>query len=209
KHEALKILIPLVNAVSSSVERGHFIGKVAGLLSTTETELKADIAQFKQSTVRWNPVAHEESQEETADGFSSAEIALGITLLFPLLKSLLSELIEPEDESVAALYHALKDAPDVQNLSIDMLTIPEQYKERVSILMLYCEHHGFTGWSQALAEREMRKNCTNANRVFLRKKQLDIATRLQNARQKGNSAEEDKLSLQYAQVLKLAKMASQ
>ncbi len=208
KHKALKILIPLVNAVSSSVERGHYIGKVAGLLSTTETELKQDIQQFEKNTVRINPVAQEEEVEDDNDTFSSAEIALGIILLFPKLKVLLSELIEPEVDSAAALYKAIKESPDVQNLSIDMLDLPEEYAERVSILMLFCEHLGFGSWSQALAERELRKNCTTANRVFLKKKQLNIASRLQKARQEGNTAEEDKLSLQYAQVLKLAKMAS-
>ncbi len=209
KHEALKILIPLVNAVTSSVERGHYIGKVAGLLSTTETELKQDIAQFEKSTIRITPpVTEEDTQEESPDAFSSAEIALGIVLLFPELKTLLSELIEPEKESAAALYNALKDAPDVKKLTIDMLTLSEQGKERASILMLFCEHLEFGSWSGSLAEREMRKNCVTANRIFLRKKQLNIASRLQEARQEGNTAEEGKLALQYAQVLKLAKMAS-
>ena len=208
KHEALKIIIPLVNAVSSSVERGHYIGKVAGLLSTTETELKEDIRNFEKNIVRINPVVQNEAQEESKNGFSSAEIAMGIVLLFPLLKPLLAELIEPEDPAVAAIYNALKEAPDVQNLSMDMLILPEDYKERVSILMLYCEHLDFGSWSGALAEMEMRKNCTTANNVFLKKKQREIAVKLQNARQEGNSTEENKLASQYAQVLKLATMAN-
>ena len=137
-----------------------------------------------------------------------AEIAMGIVLLFPLLKPLLAELIEPEDPAVAAIYNALKEAPDVQNLSMDMLILPEDYKERVSILMLYCEHLDFGSWSGALAEMEMRKNCTTANNVFLKKKQREIAVKLQNARQEGNSTEENKLASQYAQVLKLATMAN-
>lgn len=208
KHDALKALLPLINAISSSVERGHYIGKVAGLLSTTETELKQDIQQFEKNMVRITPVVQEEVQEEKTEAFSSAEIALGIVLLFPKLKGLLSELIEPEEPSVAALYNALKIAPDVQNLSVEMLHLPEEHTERVSILMLFCEHLGFGSWSQALAEREMRKNFSAANRNILRKKQVHIASRLQKARQEGNVVEENKLSLQYAQVLKLAKMAS-
>ncbi|MBT4119623.1 MAG: DNA primase [Candidatus Peribacter sp.] len=208
KHDALKIILPLINAVSSSVERGHYIGKVAGLLSTTETELKQDIQQFEKNTVRIVPQKEEVAEEESDDSFSSAEIALGIVMLFPQLKSLLAELIAPEDPAVAALYTALKESPDVQNLRLEMLDLPEEHLERVSILMLFCEHLGFGAWSLSLAEREMRNNCVNANNTFLKKKQLTIASKLQKARQEGNSAEEGKLSLQYAQVLKLAKMAS-
>lgn len=209
KHEALKILLPLIQAISSSVERGHYIGKVAALLSTTETELKQDIQQFEKSIVRI-PIPSRETEviQEHSDAFSSAEISLGIMMMFPLLKSLISELIQPEEPAAAALYSAIKELPDVQNFHIEMLKLPEEYVERVSILMLFCEHLDFGSWSQTLAEREMRKNFSNANRVFLRKKQENMAARLQKARKEGNAAEEDKLSLQYTQILKLAKMAS-
>ncbi len=198
KREALKILLPLLEAVSSSVERGHYIGKIAGLLSTTETELKEDMAQLKNSVP--TPVMNQpQSQDQKVESFSSTEIVLGIFLLFPTLSSYLQELIEPEDPFCNALYVAIKATPQSPDIS-------EEFSERASILMLYCEHHAFTDWSESTAVREIQKNCMKSNSDLLRTKQLDIAKKLQMARQEGNEAEESKLNLQYSQVLKLAKM---
>lgn len=209
KHDALKVLLPLINAIQSSVERGHYIGKVATLLSTTETALKEDIKHFEQTSVRIpTPQAIEEEQPEHEDsGFHSMEITLGLFLLYPTLRMYLSELIEPQTPFAAALYNALKTAPDVQELSVDMLDMPEDLKERAAILYMYCEHHGFSDWSESNAAREIRKNCAVANRELLKKKLLDITVKLQKARQEGNIAEEEKLSTQYRQVLKLQQMA--
>lgn len=206
KRTVLKKLIPLLNALASSVVKEHYIARIAALLSTTETALQEDMRKVEASVPVFQSVAPVEGNKKTE--FSSSEIALGIMLNFPHLRSLLTELIEPEEPFSAALYHALKDAPDVQTLTLEMLAIPEEHAERASILLLYCEHHGFFDWSDSLASQEIRKNCIVSNRNILRKKQLDIAQKLQIARQEGNLAEESKLSTQYQQVLKLAKMAS-
>ncbi len=53
----------------------------------------------------------------------------------------------------------------------------------------------------------MKKNCINANREFLKKKQIDIADRLLNARKQGDKDEEALLTNEYREVLKLSKMA--
>ena len=90
---------------------------------------------------------------------------------------------------------------------IDTLALPTEYTERASILLLWCEHHGFAGWSEGLAAREVRKNCAVGNHEILKKKQVEIAELLKKARNEGNTAEESRLSTQYGQVLKLAKMA--
>ena len=208
KRDALMALLPLLQALASSVERDHYTAKVASLLQTTEMALKEDLEKLKNQTTLLRPLPDTAKQEkEEASGFSSTEIALGIFLLFPTLKTLLSELIEPQEEFCKVLYEALKDIPDVKELTLDMLTVSEEWKERAAILMLYCEEHGFSQWSQSLAEREIRKNCAVSNREILREKQREIARKLQIARKEGNASEETKLSLQYQKVLKLAQIA--
>lgn len=209
KHNALKVLIPLLNAISSSVERGHYIGKVATVLATTETALKEDITHFKETEVRIPKFEEPETDnaEHEDESFHSTEITLGIFLLYPQLRHFLPELIEPQGAFASALYNALKTAPDVSELTPDMLDVPEDIREKVSILMLFCEHHGFADWSESVASREIQKNCAVANQELLKKKLTDITTKLQKARQEGNTTEEEKLSTQYQQVLKLKKMA--
>jgi DNA primase len=209
KHEALRLLLPLLQAVQSSVEQGHYISKVAVLLSTTETALKEDIAQMKKAPVQTViPDTKDDGTQEDDGAFSSAEIALGLFFLFPTLVELLAELIEPEEQFGASLYNAIKELPEGTILSIDSLTLHPEIMERVSILILFCERHGFSDWSESMAAREVKRNCQNANKTLLKHKQLEIAQKLQKARAEGNTAEETQLSTQYSQVLKLAKMAS-
>ncbi|MCA9371145.1 MAG: hypothetical protein KC680_04260, partial [Candidatus Peregrinibacteria bacterium] len=200
KREALKKLLPLLNALASSVVKEHYISRMAALLSTTETALKEDMQKLERDAPVFQSIGEATTvgvQNKTE--FSSAEIALGILLSFPHLSALISELIEPEEPFAAVLYHAFKEAPNAPS-------VPEEYQERASILMLYCEHHGFSDWGDSLATQEIRKNCTVSNRNLLRKKQLDIAQKLQKARLEGNNAEESKLSTQYQQILKLNAM---
>ncbi len=213
KHETLKILLPLLEAISSSVERGHYAGKAASLLGTTDTELKEDLARFAGTKTRLQPLRDTKEEDrklpaEKKGGFSAAEVALGIVLLFPKLHTQLPEMIEPEEEFAAQLYRALKHPPDVEQLTPDMLDLSQESRERVSILALFCEHHGFMEWSNSLALREMSKNCAAANKDLLRRKQIEIALKLQKARQEGNHAEEGKLESQFEEVLKLSKMSA-
>ena len=206
KHGVLKTLLPLLKAIKSSVERSHYIGRVAILLSTTETALAEDISRMKETVVVPDAPEHAEGTAKL-DGFQSAEVALGIIMLFPQLKHLLSELIEPEDPFAACLYQAMKALPEGANPAMETLALPTEYTERTSILLLWCEHHGFVGWIEGNAANQVRMNCALSNREILRKKQVEIAELLRKAREEGNSAEESRLSTQYGQVLKLAKMA--
>ncbi len=208
KRSALKRILPLLKALPSSVERGHYLSLVAAMFSTTEVALQEDIQKLCDV-----PALHSNSHAESSgapqrDAFTCAEIALGILLMFPNLHHLLGELIEPDDPFAACLYQALKAMPGMQRGTIDALMLPAEYAERASILLLFCEHHGFSDWSESMAAREVHKNCAMSNREFLRRKQVDIADKLRSARQDGNVAEESRLSTQFEQVLKLAKMAA-
>ncbi|MDD4627820.1 MAG: DNA primase [Candidatus Peribacteraceae bacterium] len=206
KRAALQRVLPLIQSIVSSVEQTHYMGRVASTLGTTETALRDDLKRLPTVTF----TQKQETTDVTAvksDQFSPLEIALGLFLLYPQHRSLLAELIEPHDGFPAALYRALKNVPEGEAWSLASLDLPQQEKERASILHLFCEVHGFTDWSDNLASREIRKNCMRANHLTLRIKQIQIAAQLKEAHAQGRFVEESQLSTQYQQVLKLAKMA--
>lgn len=204
KRSVLQRVLPLIDAVVSSVERGHYIARLAALLGSTETAVRDDLERLP----RLHPtVAETATQSSTStDQFSPIEIVLGLFLLYPEQRVLFPELIAPEEGFASVLYEAIKGAPDGP-IPLDSLTLTPEQRERAEILQLFCEMHGFQEWSESLALREIRKNCQRANHITLRLKQLKIAQRLKEAHAEGRTAEEAQLSTQYQQVLKLAKMA--
>ncbi|MDD5623515.1 MAG: DNA primase [Candidatus Peribacteraceae bacterium] len=206
KRAALRRLLPLIDSLASSVEQGHYIGKTASLLGTTETALREDIAKLPKQVIG-KSTDEETTSVRAREGFSPLEIALGLFLLYPLKRALLQELIEPEGGFSGALYGALKKAPEAKELKLADLELSDEHRERAGILHLFCEYHGFHEWSEGMAVREIRKNCMRANRELLKVKQLEITRRLKEARLQGKVVEEAQLSTQYQQVLKLAQMA--
>ncbi|MBM3231181.1 DNA primase [Candidatus Peregrinibacteria bacterium] len=205
KREVAAVLFPLIKALPSAVEREHYIGKAAALLSTTPVAVEEDMQRIHAA-----PKLQQELPQEGRDlqsGFAPAEVALGMLCLFPTLRILISELIEPEGLFLRELYHAIRKLDGTEEVSVESLRMPPECVERAAVLLLFCEHHGFAEWSETLAAREIRKNCAHANREFLRKKQREIAEKLGRARSEGKTAEEEKLSTEYQEVLKLAKMA--
>ncbi|MDD5041806.1 MAG: DNA primase [Candidatus Peribacteraceae bacterium] len=204
KRALLQRFLPLLDALASSVEQGHYIARIAAAIGSTETAVRDDLKRLPQFTPPLSAAPADDSAR--TDQFSPIEIALGLFLVYPQHRVLLPELIEPEGGFASVLYRALKAAPegriDQQTLSLS----PEQH-ERAAILQLFCEMHGFQDWSDSLATREIRKNCQRANHITLKLKQLEIAQRLKEAHAEGHAVEEAQLSTQYQQVLKLAKMA--
>lgn len=207
KREALKVLLPLLQAVPSAVEKEHYLGKIAGFLNTTPTALETDLQQTERS-VQVAPVTTDNATDSAGKEFSATEIALAIFYYFPMLQEHLSELIEPEDEFERALFHAMKKAPQVEELTVDMLDLSPELRERASILFLYCEHHEFTNWSEPVAAQEIHKNCRVANRALLKRKQDQLIQKMAEARKAGETDQEAKLSQEYLEVLKLAKMSA-
>lgn len=204
KRSALQRLLPLLDAIVSSVEQGHYVARSATVLGTTEMALRDDLKRLPQVSLS-APVEPVKESGGGSNPFSPLEVTLGLFLLYPCHRSLLQELIEPTGGFARALYQALKksaadDTPGIPDL-------PEEHRERAAILSLFCETHGFQDWSEGLSVREIRKNCQRANHITLKLKQLEIARRLKEARAQGKTLEEAQLSTQYQQVLKLAKMA--
>ncbi|MDD5103309.1 MAG: DNA primase [Candidatus Peribacteraceae bacterium] len=206
KRAVLQRLLPLLDALVSSVEQGHYMARIAAALGSTETAVRDDLKRLPRlSPPAPAPVAAADGSG-TSDQFSPIEVALGLFLIYSQHRALLPELIPPEEGFAVVLYEALKSAPDGR-IDQQTLALSAEQHERAAILQLFCEMHGFQEWSDSLAIREIRKNCQRANRITLRLKQLEIAQRLKEAHADGHAVEEAQLSTQYQQVLKLAKMA--
>jgi DNA primase len=211
KRRVSQRLLPLLRVLPSALEQEHYLGKLAALLCTTETALGEDLRRIpdlppppKESGAPSGTPAGEGASKQGA--FSRAEIVLGLILLFPQHRGLLAELIEPEEGTAAALHRALRSRGDGEDLSGGLDLLSGEERERVGILQLFCEHHGFAEWSESLALQEIRRNCAAANREFLQRKQQEIARRLLEAHRSGKATEEAQLQTQYQQVLKLSRM---
>ena len=205
KRAILQRLLPLLDALASSVEQGHYIARIAAAIGATETAVRDDLKRLPRFSASVSDAA-ESTTHDASDHFSPIEITLGLFLVYAQHRALLPELIPPEEGFEFALYEAIKSAPAGKTDVTTLALTPEQ-RERTAILQLFCEMHGFQDWSDSLALREIRKNCQRANRITLRLKQLKIAERLKEAHVEGRTMEEAQLSTQYQQVLKLAKMA--
>ncbi len=146
-----------------------------------------------------------EHREEPRGGatslFTPAEVTLGLFVLYPSARGLLGELIVCDDPFSAALHDAIRSA------GTETVTLPPEYAERLSVLLLYCEQHAFQDWSESLAVREIRKNCQRANRATILLKQREITEKLRQAQAEGRSIDAAQLETQFQQVLKLGRMA--
>lgn len=202
KREALERLKPLLQALSTEVERSHYREAAATTLRVSKEQLERDL-QADTKTVR----NMGDSYFAKSDMFSSAEIALGLLLLYPDMRDLLKEVIPPEETFALQLFDAMQAVQADQKLSLDTLGLPPDQRERASILLLFCEQNGFGNWSELHAPREIRGNIVVANRELLRRKQRDIGAKLLAAQRGGKRAEEELLRTQYQQLLKLANLA--
>ena len=199
-------LFPLLAAVPTSVELRAYLEKAASMFGVVASEFQADFRRFQSA----------ESGPKTApragliDGpFTRYELIVGLALLYPVTRMVLRELIPLEDESLEALRTALAAASETQEAPevLSGLPIDEARRERLKILMLYCEEN-FPLWSEGMAVKEVRKLCVSANRDLMIHKQLEIIQKIKEARSSGRADDEARLLTQYQQLLKLNKMAS-
>jgi DNA primase len=207
KRMALQRVLTLLSSVTLSVERQDYIAKAAAVFGTTETALSQDLLQMKAQAPKVAPTPKNAPAPAPAGpSFSNMEIVLGMFLFYPQLRYLMENLVKPEEGMALALYEALERTGDMQHMPIEALELPEEYKEKVSILWLFGENYGFSEWSEALAIREIKKNCVTANKEFLRKKQQEITQKLILARREGKKEEEEVLSAEYQDLLKTMKV---
>ncbi len=205
KSKISTILFPLFDALPSSVELRAYLEKSAHAFGMVQGDLMADYQ-------RWRSKSLDKSQSVTQDSTGSLynrhELCLGIAMLYPGIRQLLSELIEHDDSRIEKLRKALLQAKNDDSLTaiLSSQDIDSAYRERIQVLALYCEET-FANWSQSLAEREMKKLAHSANREIMVRKQFEIVQALKSARSAGRVDEETKLIHRYQQLLKLSKMS--
>lgn len=203
RREALKRVLPMLNAIGSATERGYALRSAAGALMTTETALAEDIRALDHHT-------HAASASITHSGpqYTTAELTLALFFIYPRLINVIDELIEPTDAFGSTVYRALKDGREKIESGADAFDFPPEIKDKLMVLQLYCDDNGMGDWSEGVATREIRRNCQNANREMIRRKQQGITQKLMQAKSVGDAAAETLLQNEYQELLKLAKMAS-
>ena len=142
KREAMELIVPLLNSIGSSVEREHYINKFASVLSTTNVVLKEDLSRLEKQKIKTPINKSEDNELEDArkKQFSKLEVSLGLFCTYPKHLGLLDQLIPPDDGMPSRLYAALKDfSGGYETLSPKTLDITDEDRERLSILLLYCE----------------------------------------------------------------------
>ncbi len=215
RKKAVDCLIALLASIPNLLIRNEYTTKIAKDVEL-KFSLNIDEVAFQQSveeSVRGvaragRPAAYPtdqaaQPQKQQSELFSSAEIALGIFLLYPRLRAYITELIEPEDPFCRAIFQALAAVEDTADWSVDKLGLTDEHVHRARILGLYCENYGFADWSEATAIREIRKNSRAANRDMLKQRAYEITRKLLAARTAGHAEDEVQLSAQYQQVLEL------
>lgn len=203
KRDALALLLPLLSAIPSAVEREDALIKTASTLGTTVTALEDDLRRENEG----KESRHREQENRTVlSPFSVPELLLGLLLVYPHALDVMTKLLEPEQEKTRALYHGLKALALAERDAITLEDLPEQIREYASVLALYAEEH-FGAWSDDLAKSEIRKFCLKVNRDVLKKKQQQLIEGIRSARVSGKKLEEEKLLTQYQQVMKLSAMA--
>lgn len=207
RHEALDRILGLLESLSSSTERAHIVRQAASALGITETTLIDDLQKFEKqqpTIIAKTAPAHLKS---TVTAYSSAELTLGLFLLYPRNSSLLQEMIPPEEVFPRAIYDALKKAGDSTTYTLDTLELSDEDRKKAGILMLYCEDSKFSEWNDAVATLEIRRNCRNANREMLHRKQKDVTQKLLEAQKMGRKEEITELTSAYQELLQLSKHA--
>ncbi|TSC78907.1 MAG: DNA primase [Candidatus Peregrinibacteria bacterium Gr01-1014_25] len=202
KRVALERMLPLLQALSTAVERAHYVRLTALLLGVPETAVERDLASSVKNRAQVPQTPAVPAQKSP---FSSAGVALGFFLCFPQLLDRLPELIPPEEGAVADLYTALQGVQGRSSWTIDTLELSPETQQFARILMLFCEEHGFDQISESLAARELKKNCRAANRDFLQGKVQEVARKLRENDAAGKDAETSLLQTQFEQLLKLAR----
>lgn len=205
RHDAIERVLPLLQSLSTATERSHAVRQVAAALSTTEMSLLDDLHTYEQRI----PSVRSSSTTTFSHApamYSSVELTLGLFLLYPKTRTLLPELIQPEEEFSAALFRSLQESPD-PHANVEQLNLSDEQRHMAKVLLLYCEESGFSQWNDNVAIREIRNNCKTANKELLHRKQKDITQRLIHAKKTGQTQEEGELTAQYQHLLELSKKA--
>lgn len=206
KRRGVQRMLPLLHALPSAVERRHYLERAAVILATTATALEEDLVRHAGTPSPRRQPSPSEAPKPVP--FSRGELALSLFLLYPQLLEYLQELIPPTEGVAAALCRSFQELKNPKDCTLNALALSSQERERVGLLLLYCEEMGFADWSQSKAIKELKFHCRLANRDTILSAQREISRKLLEAKERRDSFEEEQLKVQYQEVLKLAKMAA-
>jgi DNA primase len=190
----------LVAAVPAGVEQDQYRERFGKIFGDSFTR-RFHMIQSDPSLLHTGPTATLDPRGGSTSLFSPTEVTLGLFALYPSVRSLLGELIAPDDPFGATLYAS------IQSAGACAVSVPAEHAERLAVLLMYCEQHGFQDWSASLATREIRRNCQRANRMMILQKQREVTEKLKIAHAEGRLMDAAQLETQFQQILKLTKMA--
>lgn len=195
-------ILPLVRALQSSVEREHYLQKLATILGTTASSLEEDLQQL-YTPIR-APVHSNSTTQVQAKTFDRIDIVLGTFLLYPQLLDLLEQMIEPpQDDWRHHLYTELKGQEANGMLQLTDLDLPEEDIDQARIVQLYCEDIGFSEWSDMVAAMHLKTQCKQANQFLLDKRLAENKRKLAEAEKTGNTTQRDQLLIDQTTIFKL------
>lgn len=206
KKSAMETILPLLDSLGTAVEREAYVEKASEHLGISISALTEDLKRWQKGEKSHSPATESAIPIEKTP-FSRGELILGLALLYPQHRDLLSEVIHQKEDETKDLFVSLTSVKGNAQEAIKSLEIPETVREKLSILLLFCEEH-FQQWSEQLARRELKKLCMAANREVLRRKQQSLIEQIKQSRAAGRKDEEIQLLTQYQQSLKLMKIAS-
>jgi DNA primase len=197
------MMFALVSAFPDIAQRRAYLEKLVLPLGVTFREIELDF-----STHQTGDVSRKGTKElVSTNAFTRFELCIGIALVYPRVRALLSELIPSDDKDWEAIRTALVAS---QEPGLDAVMAGRELdpvlKEKIGVLALYCEE-SFGQLADTLAAKTLKKQCADANRELMVRKQNEIVAELREARKAGRADEEVRLLTKYQQVIKLAKMA--
>jgi len=190
KQNVLSGLLPLIQALPSSVQQQHYLQQLATLLHTTELALQQDfakvqataLAQQRLSSPNKGKVNLKPVQKE--DEITKTEIALALLCFYPAAREKLIDFQFSNNEFNDVLFNLLNTKIDQK---ITQLDVPAEHQERFSIIELYLEHYGMLEWNDTLANKELSKHIETCSREHVRAEQQRITAQLLEAQQAGDN----------------------
>jgi DNA primase len=208
RRRIMEELFPLFASIPNATELRDSIQAAALTCGMIESDILRDFQQWKKGNhVSLHAKERQSLSLASTHQYSSAELCLGIAMVYPLVRPLLQGLIEtdhPWCESMRLIIQQTQ-AKTIHNLSEEYPSIDPVDLEKLSVLTLYSEEQ-FGEWSDSLALHEMHKMIERVNRETITKKQKMIIDALRLAKEEGNVALEQELLNQYQLSVKLTKM---
>ena len=203
KQNVLGGLLPLIQALPSSVQQQHYLQQLATLLLTTELALQQDFAKVQATAVAQQRIAAPNRGKvdlapvHKEDEITKTEIALTLLCFYPSARQALTEFQFKNNDFNDVTFNLLNTKIDQK---ITQLDLPADHQERFSIIELYLEHYGMLEWNDELAKKEIAKHIEACSREYIRTEQQLITAQLLEAQQAGDSVKVKELQQAFMEL---------